>query len=144
MTVTRWSPRSCAPAFSQMDRLFSAFEPSTRTESLPDTWRPAVDVTESEAGWTVEMDLPGVPRENVKVTAKQGVLTIEGERAEKSDEDASHAWSERPTGTFHRRFTLPEGVDVAKVSAEHKDGVLRVTLPKSEVAKPREIEVAVA
>ena len=102
MTVMRWRPRSYAPAFSQMDRLFSASEPSTRTEALPDTWRPAVDVTEGEAGWTLEMDLPVVPLEHVKVTAKQGVLTIEGERAEKSDEDASHAWSERPSGTFHR------------------------------------------
>jgi HSP20 family protein len=143
MTVMRCNPRSYSP-FSQMNRLFSAFPANTRTEAAPDTWRPAVDVTEDEAGWTVEMDLPGVPRENVKVTAKQGALTIEGEKPEKGDEDACHAWSERPSGTFHRRFTLPEGVDVAKVSAEHKDGVLRVTLPKSEVAKPTEIEVAVA
>ena len=144
MTVMRWRPRSYAPAFSQMDGLFSAFEPSTRTEALPDTWCPAVDVTEGEDGWNVEMDLPGVPRENVKLTAKQGVLTIEGEAPGRGDGDATHSWSERPHGSFQRKFTLPEGVDIAKVSAEHKDGVLRVTLPKSELAKPREIEVTVS
>jgi HSP20 family protein len=72
------------------------------------------------------------------------VLTIEGETSARGDEDETHSWSERPRGSFHRRFTLPEGVDVAKVSAKHEDGVLRVTLPKSDVAKPREIEVTVA
>jgi HSP20 family protein len=79
----------------------------------------------------------------VKVTAHNGVLTIEGETPVDAQQSAAHTWSERITGAFRRRFTLPKDVDVSRVSAEHKDGVLRVTLPKAESARPREIEVSV-
>lgn len=143
MTLVSWRPSRYATGFDRFDRLFDAFQPKERGPETRTLWRPRVDVAEQEDGWTLEMDLPGVPRENVKVTAQKGVLTIEGEASRIGEDASGQRWSERPGGAFRRSFRLPEAVDVTKVTAEQRDGVLRVRLPKAEAAKPRQIEVSV-
>jgi len=110
-------------------------------------WAPSVDISEDDKEWLVKADLPEVKKEDVKVTVENGVLTVTGERQfEKEEKDKKYHRIEWAYGNFFRSFALPEGADGAKVSAEFKDGVLRVHLPKSEKAKvkAKTIEVKVA
>jgi HSP20 family protein len=107
-------------------------------------WSPPVDIAEDEKEYTIKAELPGVNKEDVKVTVEGGVLSITGERkAEKEEKDKKYHRIERNYGTFVRSFTLPEGAASEKVSAEFKDGVLKVHLPKDETAKPKSIEVKI-
>jgi HSP20 family protein len=105
-------------------------------------WAPAVDITEDDKEWLVKADLPEVKKENVKVTVEDGVLTITGERKlEKEEKNKKYHRVERSYGNFLRSFTLPDAADGTKVSADFKDGVLKVHLPKIEKAKPKAVEV---
>jgi HSP20 family protein len=105
-------------------------------------WAPSVDISEDEKEWLVKADLPEVKKQDVKVTVEDGVLAISGERkSEKEEKDKKYLRIERSYGNFARSFTLPDGADGSKVSAEFKDGVLKVRLPKSEKVKPKTIEV---
>src|SRR4029077_11323178 len=107
-------------------------------------WVPPVDIAEDEKEYTIKAELPGVNKEDVRVTVEGGVLTITGERkAEKEEKDKKCHRIERNYGTFVRSFMLPEGTASDKVSAEFEDGVLRVRLPKDESAKPKSIEVKI-
>ncbi len=146
MALMTWRPRYHTPMLAEMDHLFRSMRPFRRpTDEEDDLWNPAADVTEGSDVWTVDIDLPGVPRDKVRVTVADGTLTVEGERTPKTSAEGDVSFrSERAHGTFRRRFSLPDTVDPEKVAAEHKDGVLRIRLPKAETAKPREIEVAVA
>jgi HSP20 family protein len=104
-----------------------------------------VDITEDEKEWVVKADLPEVKKEDVNVTVENGVLTITGERKfEKEEKDKKYHRIERSYGNFLRSFTLPDAADSSKVTAEFKDGVLKVHLPKGEKAKPKAVEVKVA
>jgi HSP20 family protein len=108
-------------------------------------WAPAVDVQESDAEYLVKADLPEVTRDNVKVGIEDGVLTLEGERRQEKDEKTKHYHRlERAYGKFVRRLTVPTEVDETKVTAEFKDGVLSVHLPKSPTARPRSVAVKVS
>lgn len=108
-------------------------------------WAPSVDVIEDPKEWLVKADLPEVKKEDVKVTVENGVLTITGERKiEKEEKEKKYHRIERSYGTFLRSFTLPEGADGSKVSADFKEGVLKVHLPKSEKALPKTVDVKVA
>jgi HSP20 family protein len=107
-------------------------------------WAPAMDLEESDAEYLVKTDLPAVKKEDVKVSLENGVLAIEGERKqEKEEKDKKFHRIERSYGKFVRRLAVPTDADPQKVSAEFKDGVLNVHLPKSPVAKPRSIDVKV-
>ena len=127
---------------SLANRLFQQ-NPGSRTgESRP--WVPQVDVTEDETAYTITTDLPDVPKEAVKVTVEDGVLTVRGERKwEKKTENTKVHLVERSYGSFTRSFRLPEDASGDKVSASFKEGVLKVVLPKREEAKPRQVEVQV-
>lgn len=107
-------------------------------------WAPAVDIRESREAFQIDAELPGLSRDDVKVTVEDRVLTIQGERR-KVDEtsDDKHHRVERVYGNFVRRFTLPDNVDEDSIKASFKDGVLHLTLTKAEPAKPRAIEVNV-
>lgn len=108
-------------------------------------WAPSVDIVEDEKEWLVKTDLPDVKKEDVKVTVEDGVLAITGERKfEKEEKGKKYHRIENSYGNFFRSFTLPDGADGSKVTAEFKDGVLKVRLPKSEKAKPKAVEVKVA
>src|SRR6266496_2067074 len=108
-------------------------------------WAPLVDITEDDKEYLIKAELPEVKKEDVKVAVENGVLTISGERkSEKEEKNKKYHRIERAYGSFERSFIVPDDADADKVIAEFKDGVLRVHLPKSEKAKPKQIEVKVA
>jgi HSP20 family protein len=108
-------------------------------------WAPSVDILEDDKAYTIKADLPEVKKEDVKVTVENGVLVITGERhAEKEEKGRRYRRIERSHGSFVRSFTVPEDADAGKVVATFKDGLLIVTLPKSDEAKPRTIDVKVS
>lgn len=106
-------------------------------------WEPPVDIYEKEDAFMLEIELPGVPLRNVEVEVKDGSLHIKGSKS--SEEPASGLFlrQERPSGEFHRIFSLPAGVEQEKVGARLKDGVLTVTVPKKETTRPQQITVDV-
>ena len=107
-------------------------------------WSPLVDITEDDHEWLIKAELPEVTKDQIKVSVEGGVLAIAGERKlEKQEEDRKYHRIERAYGSFLRSFTLPEGADGSKVSAEFREGVLKVHLPKSEKVKPKSVEVKV-
>ena len=107
-------------------------------------WIPPVDIAEDDKEYTIKVELPGVNKEDVRVSVEGGVLSISGERkAEKEDTNKKYHRIERTYGSFARSFTLPEGAASDKVSAEFKDGILKVHLPKDEKAKPKSIDVKI-
>lgn len=146
--VTRWDP------FKELDdlqtRLNTLFGRAPlrrevgREEAIAVAeWAPVVDILEDQKGFLIKVDLTEVRREDVKVTVQDEVLTISGERQMEKYEGRKYHRVERPYGRFTRSFSLPEEADSTKVSADFKDGVLRVHLPKAEKAKPKSIEVKV-
>jgi HSP20 family protein len=106
-------------------------------------WMPAVDIYETKDAVCVRAELPGVDKEAVSVEVKDGVLALRGERKfEKEVKEENYHRVERSYGTFHRSFSLPSSVDGERVTARMKDGVLEVTLPKREEAKPKQIKIS--
>ena len=146
MQLTRWNPLAELDQLQQ--RLNRAFLdpalPVARDESFAD-FVPAIDVHETDGEFVVKADLPDVKKSDVKVQVQDGMLSIEGERHRDKEEKGKRFHKiEREYGRFVRRLVLPTDVDAAKVSAEFKDGVLRVLLPKAPEAKPKQIDVTIA
>ncbi|MEZ5405209.1 MAG: Hsp20/alpha crystallin family protein [Verrucomicrobiia bacterium] len=107
-------------------------------------WMPLVDISEDEKEYIITAELPEIKKENVKVTVENGSLCITGERSfEKKEKNKRYHRIERFYGNFIRSFALPEDAEASKIVADFKEGVLKVHLPKSEKAKPQEIEVKV-
>ena len=105
-------------------------------------WRPAVDIKEEADRFLITADLPGVDPKDIEITMDNGVLTIKGERqSETRVEKEGYKRVERVSGTFYRRFSLPDTADAERIEAKGKDGVLEVVLPKHEKVQPRKIEV---
>ena len=108
-------------------------------------WSPLVDISEDDKEYCIRAELPGLKKEEVKVTVENGVLSISGERRyEKEDKNRKFHRIERAFGNFVRSFSIPDDADASHVSAEFKDGVLNVRLVKDEKARPKTIEVKVA
>ena len=108
-------------------------------------WAPLVDISEDDQEYLIKAELPEVRREDVKVTAEEGTLTIMGDRRfEKEVKGRKYHRVERAYGSFARSFSLPENANPAKVTAEFKDGVLTVHLIKTAKATPHQIEVKIA
>lgn len=106
-------------------------------------WRPAVDIKEEADRFVIMADLPGVDPSDIEITMENGVLSIKGERkSEIRDEKEGYKRVERVSGTFYRRFSLPDSADAERIEAKGKDGVLEVSLPKHEKVQPRRIAVA--
>ena len=150
--LTRWNPfREMEDAQRRMSSLFdwSPFRRSNLTAdqeniTVPE-WAPLVDIAEDEKEYLIKAELPEVKKEDVKVTAEEGTLTIMGERKfEKEEKGKKYHRVERAYGSFGRSFSLPDDASPAKVSAEFKDGVLTVHLAKTQKPKPQQIEVKVA
>ncbi len=107
-------------------------------------WSPLVDITEDEKGYHIKAELPEMKKEDVRLTVENDILAISGERKfEKEDKGKKYHRIERAYGSFVRSFSLPDDADGSKVSADYKDGVLQVHLPKSAKATPRAIEIKV-
>jgi HSP20 family protein len=141
MTIVRYEPWALVSRIQrQLDRALGEV-----ADSASVSWIPRVDVREEAERFVVVADVPGVEGKDLEVTADKGVLTIKGQRH--SDRKASKDGFEsveRASGTFLRRFTLPETVDVEAIKATHVNGVLEVILPKRPQEQPRRITVQAA
>ena len=129
----------------EIDRLFDSPLGETRTSQLLSGWSPALDVYEEKDHFIVKAELPGMKKEDIEVSFHDGGLSISGERkSETKHEDAEVYRAERFFGRFQRTLPLPTPVAVDKARASYQDGVLTVTLPKTEEAKPKHIDVSVS
>lgn len=107
-------------------------------------WTPAVDIAEHDNEYVVKVELPGVSKDDVKITLESNILTIRGEKKQdRETKEENYHRLERMYGSFQRSFTLPSTVRNDKIDAVYKDGILTITLPKAEEAKPKQIEVKV-
>ncbi|HMT92061.1 Hsp20/alpha crystallin family protein [uncultured Thiothrix sp.] len=115
---------------------------ATKTTELA-TLRPLVTIIEEESGFTLTAELPGVPKENVKVQVENHILTLEGEILLQIPEQMESTHAEVSTAKYKRAFTLSRELDSSKIEASQSDGVLTLHIPKAEHAQPRKIEVQV-
>jgi HSP20 family protein len=145
----RWDPfRELEEMNHCLNRLFqrSALSPTNAQASqealtAPD-WAPSCDIFETVEDYQVKAELPGVRKDDVKVTCADGMLRIEGERKQEKEEKGRKLHRvERFHGSFMRSFVMPPNVDDAKITAEFKDGLLLVRLPKTEKAAPKAVEI---
>jgi len=129
----------------EMNRMFDGFFRGINDEETSLTsWSPAVDVAEHDDAYVVKVELPGVNKDEVKITIESNILTIRGEKKqEKETKKENYHRVERSYGSFQRSFTLPSTVKSDKIDAAYKDGILTIALPKAEEAKPKQIEVKV-
>lgn len=153
MSLIRWNPTRDLDSFpsdmfslqKEMNRMFDSFFRGVDEPSLLNgTWIPAVDVSEEQEVYVVKVELPGVSKDDVKITLESNILTIRGEKkAESEVKEKNYHRAERSYGSFQRSFTLPSTVKNDKIDAVYKDGILTVSLPKAEESKPKQIEVRV-
>ncbi len=151
MAIVTWDPfRELEEMSERLNRMVSRPGISPAVGQAKDVmtvadWTPTVDISETEAEYAIKAELPEVKKEDVKVTVEDGVLMIQGERKhEKEANGKKYHRIERSYGRFIRSFTLPDTVDEGKVKAEYAEGVLNLHLPKSEKAKPKQIDVKIA
>jgi HSP20 family protein len=143
--LSNWSPFDRLNTLrDEMGRLFDFSFPS-RDTGLFGGWSPALDVYDDKDSFVVKVELPGMKKEDISLSLHDGALTISGERSHERKNDSGETFrSERYFGKFQRSVALPALVDSSKVTASYKDGILTVELPKSEEAKPKQIEVSVS
>jgi len=146
MRVIKWEP------FRDMDDAFDRFFaesmrrwPRVATENrAAQDWAPAADVSETDAEYLIKADLPEVRKEDVSVTVQDGVLTLSGERRqEKREESEKLHRVERFYGSFARRFALPENADEQGITAESRDGVILIRIPKVKVVQPQPRQITI-
>ena len=152
--LTRWQrPEVAWPGFGRLsnlreeiDRLFEApLAELARSTQLLSGWTPVLDVYEDKDNIFVKAELPGMKKEEIELSLHDGSLSISGERkSENKYEDAEVYRAERFVGKFQRTVALPSPVAADKVKAQYKEGILTVTLPKTEEAKPKHIDVSVS
>jgi HSP20 family protein len=149
MPIVRWEPfRDLVSIQDRMNRLFDeAFRGNSRQASDEDwalggTWAPAVDIYEQGGDIVLKAELPGVQPKDVDIRVENNTLTLRGERRlDQEVKREQYHRVERSYGAFTRSFTLPTVVDTEKIKADFRDGVLRVTLPQREEAKPKQIAI---
>lgn len=128
------------PVWDLFDRFFEDFRlPSVFTEEA--TWLPPFDVSETENGLIVKLEVPGMDKKDININLSKGILTVTGEKRLEKEENETYHCTERCYGTFSRSISLPFEVDSHKVDASFKDGVLKITLPRSEAAEAKKIEI---
>ena len=150
MPMVRWEPFH--NVVSLQDRMNRIFDEAFRGQrganeddwALGGNWAPPVDIFEQDGNIVLRAELPGIEAKDVDIRVENNMLSLRGERkfdSEVKREDCHRV--ERAYGTFSRSFTLPNVVDTEKIKADYKDGVLQVTLPQKEEAKPKQISIAV-
>lgn len=156
-TIMRWDPlretrgwdpfKELEDVQNRLSRIFGrpvAGKGGGKEEMTVAEWSPLVDISEDEKEYLVKAELPDIKKEDIKLSVHENVLSISGERKyEKEEKGKKYHRVERAYGSFLRSFTVPEDADAGRISAECKDGMLKVHLPKSEKAKPKSIEVKV-
>jgi len=146
MALVRWTPLGNLQSFQhEMNRMFDEFFRGGNGEAARtgmSSWTPAVDIHETDDGYVIKAELPGVSKDDVSIDVHQNTLTLRGQRKHEAEEkNERYHRVERAYGTFQRSFTLPAVIDQDKVQATYKDGVLELHLPKSEAAKPKRIAI---
>ncbi|MDD5471727.1 MAG: Hsp20/alpha crystallin family protein [Sideroxydans sp.] len=149
MNLIKWDPfKELEDVSNRLNRLFgrsSSTEESGQNMLAVADWSPSVDISETDDAYLIKGEIPGVKKEDVKVSVQDGMLTIQGERKmEKEEKNKKFHRVECSYGNFVRSFRMPDDADENKVKAEFKDGMLNVTLPKTEKAKSRSINVSVS
>ena len=147
MRLKVWEPhRSFRPFQNNVDRFFNEFGWGLQpAEGLDDTtWTPKVDIYETESSYVLNAELPGLTKEEINIDINDNTLTLKGEKKfeEKVQKD-SYVRVERSYGDFARSFILSDDVNTEGITANYKEGVLELTLPKKEEAKPKEIKVEI-
>ncbi len=144
-TITRWEPfRGVNTLQDQFNRLFNDVFDRKGEESSLTAWAPAVDIYETEHELVVKADLPEVDPKDLDIRVENNILTIRGERKfEKKVNDDNYLRVERAYGSFARSFTLANTVNLDAIKADYQNGVLTLTIPKREEAKPKQIKVNV-
>ena len=129
------------------DRMNRLFEDATQRRSQTDDeferadWTPASDIYETDSGYVIALDLPGIDRNALEIDVDDNRLVVKGTRL--IDQSKQHR-SERPRGKFLRTFSVPAAVDQGKIAAEYKDGVLQIRLPKRSEQKPKKIDIKIS
>lgn len=124
--------------------LDAAFTQSVNGAETVRHWVPAIDLFEKKDAYVVRAELPGVDRADIEITFEKNILTISGQKSamlEGRDEEIRVFAGERVTGSFSRTLRMPEYIDSDRISAEHKDGLLTITVPKAEMAQARKVEI---
>ncbi|MDO9566271.1 MAG: Hsp20/alpha crystallin family protein [Candidatus Desulfaltia sp.] len=148
MTLIRWDPfRNVATLQDRINRMFD--EAFLRSKDIDDevslaSWKPTVDIYDTDDAIVLKVELPGVDKEKVSVDVKDNVLTLKGERSvDKEIKEKNYYRRERSFGSFHRSFTLPTTVNPEDIKATYKDGILTIEVPKPEEKKPKQITIDV-
>ena len=152
MSIIRWNPaRELLNMEREFNKLFNSFgkrlsigEMDSLDEYENAIWMPLADIKEDKNNYFCMLDLPGIAKDEVKVAYNNGQLSVSGERKqEKETMDSKFQRVERVFGRYYRSFTLPQKVKEDKIEAEFKDGQLKITVPKAEEAKPKELEIKI-
>lgn len=149
MNLVKWDPfKELEDVSGRLNRIFGRpfVHPDVGQDLLKMAdWMPTSDISETSAAYLIKAEIPGVKKEDVKVNVQNGMLTIQGERKQETEEkDKKYHRIERSYGSFMRSFRIPEDADESAIKAEFKDGMLNVTLNKSSKAKSKTIDVAVS
>ncbi|MGB2989293.1 MAG: Hsp20/alpha crystallin family protein [Candidatus Zixiibacteriota bacterium] len=147
MAITRWRPfRDVVSVQDEMSRLFDDVfgQRLARVQWTDGVWNPSVDVTEDKDSVVVRAEMPGLNKDDVKISVQDSILTLKGEKKqEKEEKETDYHRIERSYGSFCRSFQLPTTVRADKIKANYKDGVLSIILPKTEEVKPKEIPIGI-
>jgi HSP20 family protein len=149
MNITRWDPfRELEDMSNRLNRMFGRFPLAREADQdamVAFDWAPSVDISENSEEYVIKAEIPGVNKDDVKVSIEDGVVSIQGERKQENEQkDKKFHRVERSYASFLRTFSLPSNIDDAKVQAQFKDGLLTLRLPKSASAKPKTVEVKVS
>ena len=145
MQLIRRKPISDMMSFdTHLDRFFNDFFTPVRWQPYNEKrfWNPAADIIENDDAFMINVELPGLVKDQINVDVKENILTINGERSEEKEEKADKVYRrERFQGKFQRAFALPNSVDTGNIGAEFSDGLLKITIPKVPKEKPKQITV---
>ena len=144
MSLVRYQPwNSMEQLHREMGRMFDSSSSDEEMSNIATSdWVPAVDIKETAKEFLIHADIPGVDPNDIDVHMEDGLLTIKGEReSEKKEEHDGYKRIERHSGSFYRRFSLPDTANPDKIEAKSKNGVLDITIPKQEKTQPRKIQV---
>ncbi len=139
-TLRRPNDWMATPNMRFFDRFFDDFGLTEMSDDKQ--WLPTVDVSETDDQVIVRAEVPGMDKKDISITMSDGLLTIQGEKKQETEEEKeNYRFVERRYGSFSRSLRVPSGVDADKIEASYKDGVLKVAIPKSESEKSRKIEI---
>ena len=153
MAIVRWNPmrdlvsmeRDFNKIFNSLEKKFGFGDGDNENEEFENAvWMPMTDILEDDCQYYLNIDLPGIKKEDVKINYSNGHLSISGERKQETvEKNTKFHRAERSYGKYYRSFTLPQKIKENEINAEFKDGQLKISIPKSEEVKPKQIEIKV-